>query len=334
MKTTTVGTEQRAEDIIALPRHRALARLLGRSGLVGVLILLCLAAALISPQFLKLANIVNVLRQMALYGVVSIGMTCVVLTAGIDLSVGSIVGIVAVIATQLLNGGMAPILALTISLLAGGAIGAFNGLGITFGRVPAFIMTLGVMVIGRGLAMTLANGEPISLSDAAVASVSWIGSGFLLSIPVPVWIFAAVALLAMLTLRFTPYGRYIYAVGSNEEAAHLSGIHVLLIKTSVYVVSGVLAALTALIFVSRLSVAEPTAGTGIELEAIAISVIGGASLFGGEGTISGTIIGAAILAVLANILNLAGVSPFTQQIVKGAIIIAAVFLEVIKKRKK
>jgi ribose transport system permease protein len=334
MKTTTVGTEQRADDVIALPRHRVLARLLGRSGLVGVLVLLCLVAALISPQFLRLSNIVNVLRQMALYGVVSIGMTCVVLTAGIDLSVGSIVGIIAVIATQLLNGGMAPILALTISLLAGGAIGAFNGLGITFGRIPAFIMTLGVMVIGRGLAMTLANGEPISLSDAAVASVSWIGSGFLLTIPVPVWIFAAVALLAMLTLRFTPYGRYIYAVGSNEEAAHLSGIHVLLIKTSVYVVSGVLAALTAVIFVSRLSVAEPTAGTGIELEAIAISVIGGASLFGGEGTISGTIVGAAILAVLANILNLAGVSPFTQQIVKGAIIIAAVFLEVIKKRKK
>jgi ribose transport system permease protein len=201
MKTTIIASAQRATGLVSVSRHRAIGRLLGRSGLIGVLILLCLVAALISPQFLKLSNIVNVLRQMALYGVVSIGMTCVVLTAGIDLSVGSIVGIVAVVSTQLLNGGMTPFLALSISLITGGAIGAFNGMGITLGRVPAFIMTLGVMVIGRGLAMTLANGEPISLSDAAVASVSWIGSGFLLTIPIPVWIFAAVALLAMLTLR-------------------------------------------------------------------------------------------------------------------------------------
>jgi ribose transport system permease protein len=284
-------------------RHAELIRLLGKSGLLGVLILLCILAVCVSPQFLKLSNLVNVLRQMALYGVVSIGMTFVILTAGIDLSVGSIIGIVAIIVTQLLNAGMTPALAMVIALIAGSALGVFNGLGITLGRIPAFIMTLGVMVMGRGLAMTLANGEPISLSDPATKAIGWIGTGFFLTIPVPVWIFASVAL-------------------------------VLFVKTSVYVVSGLLAALTAIIFVARLSVAEPTAGTGIELEAIAISVIGGASLFGGEGTISGTILGAAILAVLANILNLTGVSPFTQQIVKGAIIIAAVSLEILKERKR
>ena len=315
-------------------KYLELMRLLGKSGLLGVLVLLCVLAASVSPQFLKLSNLVNVLRQMALYGVVSIGMTFVILTAGIDLSVGSIIGIVAIIVTQLLNGGMTPALAMVIALIAGGALGACNGLGITLGRIPAFIMTLGVMVMGRGLAMMLANGEPISLSDPATQAAGWIGTGFFLTIPVPVWIFASVALIASLTLRYSPYGRYIYAVGSNEEASRLSGIHVLFVKTSVYVLSGLLAALTAIIFVARLSVAEPTAGTGIELEAIAISVIGGASLFGGEGTISGTILGAAILAVLANILNLAGVSPFTQQIIKGAIIIAAVFLEILKERKR
>lgn len=330
MKSISVTTGKPAENA----KYGEFMRLLGKSGLLGVLILLCVSAASLSPQFLKLSNLVNVLRQMALYGVVSIGMTFVILTAGIDLSVGSIIGIVAIIVTQLLNGGVSPVLAMAIALIAGSALGAFNGLGITLGRIPAFIMTLGVMVMGRGLAMTLANGEPISLSDPATEAVGWIGTGFFLTIPVPVWIFASVAFMASLTLRYSPYGRCIYAVGSNEEASRLSGIHVLFVKTSVYVVSGLLAALTAIIFVARLSVAEPTAGTAIELEAIAISVIGGASLFGGEGTVSGTILGAAILAVLANILNLTGVSPFTQQIIKGAIIIAAVFLEILKERKR
>jgi ribose transport system permease protein len=309
-------------------------QLLGKSGLVGVLLLLCILAACISPQFLQVPNLVNVLRQMALYGIVSIGMTFVILTAGIDLSVGSILVIVAIIITQLLNSGMNPVFALAIGLIAGGVMGALNGVGVTLGHMPAFIMTLGTMVMGRGLAMTLSNGEPISLSDTATSAVGWIDTGFLLGIPVPVWIFAIVALVATLTLRFAPYGRFIYAVGSNEEAARLSGINVIVTKATVYIVSGVLAALTAIIFVARLSAAEPTAGTGIELEAIAITVIGGASLFGGQGTISGTIFGAAILAVLANILNLAAVSPFTQQIVKGAIIILAVLIEIRKERKK
>ncbi|KQZ29158.1 ribose ABC transporter permease [Mesorhizobium sp. Root552] len=302
------------------------------SGLLWVFLGLCVVAALLSPAFLNPANLMNVFRQVALYGIVSVGMTFVILTKGIDLSVGSILGVCAVSTALLLSGGWSPWLAVIIALLIGTGLGAINGIGVAIGRVPPFIMTLGMMVMARGLALTLANGQPIGLKDAA-ANFAWLGRGAMLGIPVPVWIFAVVAGIAIFVLRYTPFGRQIYAVGSNEEAAHLSGISVNLINFSVYVISGFLAALTALIFVSRLTVGEPTAGTGIELEAIAITVIGGTSLFGGEGGIFGTIIGAAILAVLANIMNLVGISPFTQQIVKGAIIVGAVLYEMQRKRK-
>ncbi|MBO6640390.1 MAG: ABC transporter permease [Roseitalea sp.] len=303
------------------------------AGLIWVLVLLCVIAAILSPAFLNPANITNVLRQIALFGIVSIGMTFVILTKGIDLSIGSILGVCAVSTALLLTSGMSVPLTIIAVLLIGILMGAVNGIGITIGGVPPFIMTLGMMVMGRGLALTLANGQPIGLGERA-ADFMWLGRGFALGLPVPVWIFLVVAAVAIFTLRYTSYGRQIYAVGSNEEAARLSGINVKAIVFSVYVISGLLASLTALIFVSRLTVGEPTAGTGIELEAIAITVIGGTSLFGGEGGILGTMIGAAILAVLANIMNLVGVSPFTQQIVKGAIIVGAVLYEMMRKRKK
>lgn len=302
------------------------------AGLVWVLIALCVVAALLSPAFLNTANVTNVLRQIALFGIVSVGMTFVILTRGIDLSVGSILGVCAVATALLLTGGMSVAATIVMVLVLGVVLGAVNGLGVTLGRVPPFIMTLGMMVMGRGLALTLADGQPIALRERA-ADFMWLGRGYALGIPIPVWIFLVVALLAIFVLRYTAYGRQIYAVGSNEEAARLSGIHVRIVIFSVYVISGLLASLTALIFVSRLTVGEPTAGTGIELEAIAITVIGGTSLFGGEGGIVGTIIGAAILAVLANIMNLVGVSPFTQQIVKGAIIVGAILYEMLRKKR-
>ena len=210
--------------------------------------------------------------------------------------------------------------------------GLINGIGITLVRIPPFIMTLGTMVILRGLALTLADGRPIDVANSA-ADFAWIGRGSAFGLPVAVWIFIVVAVFSLFILRFTPFGRNVYAVGSNAEAAHLSGINVELTKIGVYSISGFLAALTALIFVSRLTVGEPTAGTGLELEAIAIAVIGGTSLFGGQGGVLGTVIGAAILAILANIMNLIGISPFTQQMVKGAIIIIAVSMEVFRRRR-
>lgn len=302
------------------------------AGLIWVLIGLCVIASLLSSAFLNPVNIMNVLRQVALYGIVSVGMTFVILTKGIDLSVGSILGLCAVSAALMLVAGL-PIAVVVIAVLvAGTAMGALNGLGITLGGIPPFIMTLGVMVMGRGLALTLAEGQPIGLG-ARAAEFRWLGRGAIMGVPVPVVVFLVVAAIAIYVLRYTAYGRQIYAVGSNTEAARLSGINVGFVEFSVYVISGFLAALTALIFVSRLTVGEPTAGTGIELEAIAITVIGGTSLFGGEGGIIGTIIGASILAVLANVMNLVGISPFTQQIVKGAIIIGAVLYEMLRKRR-
>lgn len=304
----------------------------GVSGLFVVLLLLAVTASLISDAFLNPFNLVNVLRQVALYGIVSIGLTFVILTAGIDLSVGSIVAVISVLTATMLNAGVAiPMVALA-GLGLGLLFGIINGVGITLVRIPPFIMTLGTMVMLRGLALTLADGRPIDVADTA-ADFSWIGRGSALGLPVAVWIFIVVALLSLFVLRFTPFGRNVYAVGSNAEAAHLSGINVELTKIGVYALSGFLAALTALIFVSRLTVGEPTAGTGLELEAIAIAVIGGTSLFGGQGGIVGTAIGAGILAILANIMNLVGISPFTQQIVKGAIIIIAVSMEVFRRRR-
>jgi ribose/xylose/arabinose/galactoside ABC-type transport system permease subunit len=293
---------------------------------------MCVAAAIISPAFLNPFNIINVLRQIALFGIVSVGMTFVILTAGIDLSVGSILAVAAVCSALMLDAGEPIVLVVIAGLAIGVVMGALNGLGITLGGVPPFIMTLGMMVMGRGLAMTISGGHPIHFRERAEA-FAWLGQGHLLGLPVPVWIFAAVAGAAIFILRFTAFGRNIYAVGSNPEAARLSGIDVRRTIFLVYVISGFLSGLTALIFVSRLTVGEPVAGVGLELEAIAITVIGGTSLFGGEGTILGTVVGAAIIAVLANILNLFGVTPFTQQIVKGAIIVAAVLFEIQRRQR-
>lgn len=301
------------------------------AGLIWVLLLLCIVATFLSSAFLNHANVMNVLRQVALYGIVSVGMTFVILTKGIDLSVGSILGVSAVLSALMITGGYPMPVMIVAVLIAGLIMGAINGLGVTIGTIPPFIMTLGMMVMGRGFALTLANGQPIGLGARGV-EFAWLGRGAVLGVPVPVLVFAVVAAVALYVLRYTSYGRQIYAVGSNTEAARLSGISVSLVTFSVYVISGFLASLTALIFVSRLTVGEPTAGTGIELEAIAITVIGGTSLFGGEGGIVGTIIGAGILAVLANIMNLVGISPFTQQIVKGAIIVGAVLYEMLRKR--
>lgn len=301
-------------------------------GLVWVLAGLCIVAALLSPAFLNPINLTNVMRQVALFGVVSVGMTFVILSKGIDLSVGSILGVCAVTCALLFGMGLPVSVVMLLTLLAGVVMGAANGLGVAIGGVPPFIMTLGMMVMGRGLALTLADGQPISLGQRT-RDFMWLGRGDFFGLPVPVWVFLIVAAVAIFVLRYTAYGRQIYAVGSNVEAARLSGINVKMVTFSVYVISGFLASLTALIFVSRLTVGEPTAGEGIELEAIAIAVIGGTSLFGGEGGVIGTIIGAAILAVLANIMNLVGVSPFTQQIVKGAIIVIAVLYEMWSKRR-
>lgn len=301
-------------------------RLVRESGILGALIILVVVGAIISPHFFKTGNLINVIRQIAIVGILGVGMTFVILTSGIDLSVGSIVGLVAVVSASMLRAGIPWPIAVIAGLFVGGLTGALNGFGITKGNLQPFIMTLGMLVIARGVTMTYSEGYPIKIGEAA-ESFGWLGAGSFLGLPVPVWLLLAVSGLAGFTLTYTPFGRHIYAVGDNEEAARLSGINTTLVTFSVYVISGVLAALSSLILVSRLTTGEPLQGTGFELDAIAIVVIGGTSLFGGEGGVRGTLIGAAIVAVLANLLNLVGVSPFSQQIVKGLIIIGAVLLE-------
>jgi ribose/xylose/arabinose/galactoside ABC-type transport system permease subunit len=301
-------------------------RFIRSHGIVVALGLLLVAGALLSPYFLTPANAANVARQASIIGLLGVGMTFVILTAGIDLSAGSILGFAAIAFAMAITAGLLWPLAIAVALAAGAGMGAINGLGITKGRLQPFIMTLGMLVIARGVTMTIASGKPIPLGEAG-REVAWIGSGDLLGIPVPVLLFVAIAALAWFTLRYTPFGRQVYAVGDNLEAARLSGIDTNRTVFAVYVISGLCAALSALIVVSRLTAGEPSQGTGYELDAIAIVVIGGTSLFGGEGGIGGTVIGAAIVAAMNNLLNLLGVSPFSQQIVKGLIILGAVYLE-------
>ncbi|ANL33136.1 ABC transporter permease [Rhizobium phaseoli] len=303
------------------------------TGLAGALIVLIIAASLISPHFLNPINILNVLRQVALYGILGIGMTFVILTKGIDLSVGSIVALVGVTGAVLMEQGMPIPLMVLICLAIGALVGCVNGFGISFFRIPAFIMTLGCMVMVRGFALMIADGGTVNPGKLA-DSFFVLGGGYMLGVPTPIYVFAIVCIVAAVVLSFTPFGRAIYAVGSNEEAARLSGINVPLVIFSVYIICGVLAALSGLIFLSRLSVGDPNSGLGLELEAITIAVIGGTSLFGGEGTVLGTMGGAMVLAIIANILNLAGVSPFSQQVVKGAIIVLAVLLEAGRKARR
>lgn len=305
--------------------------ILKRSGIFWALILLCIVASLISPFFLQPKNLINIIRQISMNGIVSIGMTLVILTGGIDLSVGSIVGICSVTAAQILITTQSIPLAMGTSIVLGAAIGSLNGIGITKGKIAPFIMTLGSMTAARGFAYIISNGYPLSWAKTGV-DFKFLGQGDFLNLPTQVWLFLILLVIAAVMLKFTRYGRHIYAVGDCKEAARLSGIKVGLVEFSVYAIIGFLCAICALVYISRLDVGEATHGTGLELDAIAMVIIGGTSTAGGEGSVIGTLIGATIIAVIANILNLLGISPFIQQIVKGAIIIFAVLLERIRKK--
>ncbi len=304
----------------------AFVRFVRGNGILIAFIVLIVVGALRSEHFLTAENFANVARQASIAGILGIGMTFVILTAGIDLSVGSILGIVAIGYASILAGGVPWPLAILLALGLGGSVGALNGLGITKGGLQPFIMTLGMLVIARGVTLTYSDAKPIR-AGAAAESIGWIGNGAVAGIPVPFLLFIGIAVLAWFTLKHTSFGRQIYAVGDNPEAARLSGIPTQRIVFSVYVISGLCAAVSALIVVARLGAAEATQGEGLELDAIAIVVIGGTSLFGGSGGVGGTLVGAGIVAAVNNLLNLLGVPPFSQRIAKGLIILGAVLLE-------
>jgi ribose transport system permease protein len=303
-----------------------LVRFARANGILVAFILLIAIGASQSPHFLTAENFANVARQASIAGILGIGMTFVILTAGIDLSVGSILGIVAIVFASVLAGGVPWPLAILVALGLGAIVGGLNGLGITKGGLQPFIMTLGMLVIARGVTLTYSDAKPIR-AGAAAESIAWIGNGSVGPVPVPFLLFLGIAGLAWFTLRQTSFGRQVYAVGDNLEAARLSGIPTQRVMFSVYVISGLCAAVSALIVVSRLAAAEATQGEGLELDAIAIVVIGGTSLFGGAGGVGGTLVGAGIVAAVNNLLNLLGVPPFSQRIAKGLIILGAVLLE-------
>lgn len=299
-------------------------RVIRSYGIVIAFVLVCVILAILSPVFLSLTNVLNVIRQSSIYGIMAVGMTFVILTAGIDLSVGSILAIAGAVAAGTLKAGGGLLPAVVLALLIGTGCGLVNGVIITLGRITPFVVTLGMMSIARSLTLIYTKGYPISGFGGAFR---FIGGGNVLDIPFPIVVFLVTVVLAWLILTQTRLGRYTYAIGGNEETVKLSGISSNFYKTIVYVISGITSAISALILTSRLNSAEPVAGQGYELDVIAAVVIGGTSLMGGRGGVWGTLIGALLIAVINNGMNLLGISPYFQLFVKGVIIIGAVLLD-------
>ncbi|MFZ3590027.1 ABC transporter permease [Bacillus sp. DJP31] len=293
--------------------------------LIGFLVI-TIILSIISPNFLSLDNVFNILRQVSINALIAFGMTFVILTGGIDLSVGSILALSSVLTAGMLTSGVDPILAILVGLIAGALMGAFNGLVITKGKVAPFIATLATMTIFRGLTLVYTDGRPITgLSDSITFEL--MGRGYFLGIPIPViWMITTYFILAFI-LKKTTFGRRTYAIGGNEEASILAGIKTDRVKIWIYSITGLLSALAGIILASRLNSAQPTAGATYELDAIAAVVLGGTSLSGGRGWIFGTLVGALIIGVLNNGLNLMNVSSFYQQVVKGGVILLAVLLD-------
>lgn len=293
--------------------------------LLGLIILIVIVTVL-NPSFIEPLNILNLLRQVAINALIAFGMTFVILTGGIDLSVGSILALSSAFTANLMLSGWDPILAIVVGCLAGGLMGMVNGLLITKGRMAPFIATLATMTIFRGLTLVYTDGNPITgLGDSMTFQL--FGRGYLLGIPVPAITMIIVFAVLWIVLHKTPFGRKTYAIGGNEKASIISGIKVDRIKIMIYSLTGILSALAGAILTSRLNSAQPTAGTSYELDAIAAVVLGGTSLTGGRGRIVGTLIGALIIGILNNGLNLLGVSSFYQMVVKGIVIAIAVLID-------
>lgn len=302
-----------------------------RFGTLIGLVALCAVLWALTPHFLTVSNLLNVAQQTSINAIVAVGMTFVILSGGIDLSVGSIVALSGVVLGLMLHAEQPVAISILAALGAGALCGQVNGLLIDRGRLPPFIVTLGMMSMARGAALVVTEGRPISGFDAAFRSLATARIGF---VPAPVVIMVLVYVIAHLVLTRTTFGRYVYAIGGNEEATRLSGVRVHLHKPAIYAVSGLMSAVAAIILTARLNSAQPIAGMMYELDAIAATVIGGTSLMGGEGSLVGTLIGALIMGVLRNGLNLLGVSSFLQQIVIGAVIVGAVLVDTILKRHR
>lgn len=308
--------------------HRISQFVLNNGALVG-LVVLCLALFIATPRFLTLANIINVGIQAAVVAILAFGMTFVIVTAGIDLSVGSVAALGAMTSAFMFSKvGLPGWSTLLIGLLVGLLAGAVSGLGIAYGRLPAFIATLAMMSVARGLTLVVSDGTPIKTAPAVNAM-----GGDLVFLPVPILMMALAGVVCWFVLNRTVMGRSMYAIGGNTQAARLSGLPVRKVLVTVYGLSGLFAGLAGMVLAGRLSSAQPQAGVSYELDAIAACVIGGASLAGGSGRASGTLVGAILLAVIRNGLNILNVSSFWQQVVIGLVIALAVGFDVLRNRK-
>ncbi len=306
-----------------ITRRAAVRSYLREFGLVISFLLLCAGLTLLSDRFLTPGNISNVLRISAINAVISVGMTFVILTAGIDLSVGSVAALSAVIAASAVQSFSVSPLAIVVGLAVGLGVGAANGVLTIALRIPPFITTLGMLTIARGLALVFTHGQPITgfPDDFRI-----LGAGAVGPIPMPVIVAAVVFALGHFVLTRTTFGRYVYAFGNNPEAARLSGINTMRIQIIVYAVTGLFAALAGILLIGRLDSAAPTLGVGYEFDSITAVVVGGTSLFGGEGGLAGTLLGVLIIGVINNGLNLLNINALWEQVVKGAVIALALLL--------
>lgn len=304
-----------------------------RYSILIALVALCVVLSVVSDNFLSSRNIINVLRQTSINGILAIGMTFVILTRGIDLSVGSVVALTGVVsasfATTSASGFIPgtpymPLIPVIIGVLTGIAMGALSGLAVARYGVPAFVATLGMLSAARGLTLIYADGRPI---PALTDGYRWMGTSDIANIPVPIILFALVFIVSHFVLTRTRFGRHIYAVGGNPHAAKVSGLSVNRIRFCVYLISGALAGIAGIVLAARTGSALPQAGVAYELDAIAAVVIGGTSLAGGVGRVSGTVIGALLIGVMNNGLDLLGVESYYQQVIKGGLIVAAVMLD-------
>ncbi len=298
-----------------------------------VLILEIIIFSQISPYFLTTDNILNISLQASITAIIAAGMTFVILTAGIDLSVGSIVAFAGVVTTSLIKLDIPVIYSLTLGITAGLLFGAFSGYAagifVTRFKITPFIVTLALMTIWRGAAFVYTEGRPVwELPEA----FSFLGGGRILGVPFPTIIMIIVFIISHIVLTKTKFGRYVYAVGGNQEAARLAGIKTNLVLISVYIISGVLAALSGILLASRINSGQPNAGLNYELDVIAAVVVGGTSLFGGRGTIIGTFIGSMLIAVLRNGLNLLNVGSYVQQVIVGVVILLAVLIDQLRQK--
>ncbi|TDY86621.1 UNVERIFIED_ORG: monosaccharide ABC transporter membrane protein (CUT2 family) [Herbaspirillum seropedicae] len=315
---------------LASPSFTSLRQAYARYGVLAALIVLCIALSLATPYFMTLENWTDILRQTSINGILAIGMTYVVLTGGIDLSVGALLAFSGMVTAWLATGGgYPPAVAVLAGLGAGAGLGAISGLLVARMAVPSFVATLGMLSAARGATYIYNDGMPVSDLPPGLLSI---GGGQILHVPVPIVIFGVVIAVSWFVLRFTVYGRYIYAVGGNARSAKTSGIDTRKVYFAVYVISGLLAGLAGVLLAARTTAALPQAGVSYELDAIAAVVIGGTSLSGGTGTLGGTVVGALLIGVINNGLNLLGVSSYYQQVIKGVIIVGAVLLDSSRKK--